>query len=214
MSGHTPSNSGDPHTPEQIRARVRAFFERQQIAVNSPVLTVDEARPVVSVERLRRDLICSAARGQGPTFIAAKIDLLIATVERRHAIEILDGCLAALEDEEESVAGDVAIAPLPPTLQEYRDYLHEKLVERGVPDHLHSGLLAYFTQRRPTGDFLRACLENNFMNAALRADDASERALRRIGQFLAFHTPGTAWGSADTVAHWLAETSPVPTIFD
>lgn len=41
------------------------------------VLSLEEAR-MVSLEDLRADIIRSAARGQGPTFIAAKLDILIA----------------------------------------------------------------------------------------------------------------------------------------
>jgi hypothetical protein len=41
------------------------------------ILQLEEAR-MVSLEDLRADIIRSAARGQGPTFIAAKLDILIA----------------------------------------------------------------------------------------------------------------------------------------
>jgi hypothetical protein len=44
------------------------------------VMTLDEARCDISVEERRADIIRSAARGQGPTFIAAKLDMLIEQV--------------------------------------------------------------------------------------------------------------------------------------
>jgi hypothetical protein len=45
------------------------------------VLTLDEAS-ILPVAELRADIIRSAARGQGPTFIAAKLDYLIAGVRK------------------------------------------------------------------------------------------------------------------------------------
>lgn len=103
---------------------------------------------------------------------------------------------------------------LPPHVQVYRDYLQEKLAERSIPDHLWPGLLAYVCERRPVGGFLTACLENDLTRAVLNADPLSGAALRGIVEFLAWHVPGTAWGSPDIVHAWLAETGPVPTPFD
>lgn len=50
----------------------------------SSVATLDEAH-TLSVDDLRADIIRSAAAGQGPTFIATKLDLLMAGVRRIHA---------------------------------------------------------------------------------------------------------------------------------
>lgn len=103
----------------------------------------------------------------------------------------------------------------PLVLQEYREHLQEKLAERSIPDHLWPGLLAYFTQRRPVGSFLTACLENNLKDAMLRAADPSTvAAIKGIVEFLCWHAPWTSWGSPDAVHAWLADTSPVPTPFD
>lgn len=41
------------------------------------ILQLEEAQ-MASIDELRADIIRSAARGQGPTFIAAKLDMLIA----------------------------------------------------------------------------------------------------------------------------------------
>lgn len=106
-------------------------------------------------------------------------------------------------------------AALPIQIQAYRDHLQEKLFERSIPDHLHPGLLAYFTERRPVGSFLKACLENNLQEARMRAADAQTYfAIKGIVEFLCWHVPATSWGSAENVHAWLAETGPVPTPFD
>lgn len=99
-------------------------------------------------------------------------------------------------------------------LTAYRAHLTLRLTERGVPEHLHRGLLAYFTERRPVGHFLTALLENNLVEAMRRADDESAVALRRLVEFLWSHAPAPAWGSPENVRAWLADVNPVPTPFD
>lgn len=99
-------------------------------------------------------------------------------------------------------------------IEEYRAHLQVRLEERGIPEHLQPGLLAYFTERRPVGGFLTACLCDHLSIAVVRADDESVLALKGIVEFLYWHAPATAWGSPERVQAWLADTSPVPTPFD
>lgn len=96
----------------------------------------------------------------------------------------------------------------------YREHLQTRLFACDVPETLHDGLLAYFTERRPTGSFLRACLSNDLTQAIRRADPINQVALLRIVGFLLNHAPATAWGSPAIVEAWLTDTSPVPTPFD
>lgn len=46
------------------------------------ILQLEEAQ-MASIDELRADIIRSAARGQGPTFIAAKLDMLIVKARAR-----------------------------------------------------------------------------------------------------------------------------------
>lgn len=50
------------------------------------VMTLDEIRGA-TLEELRADIVRSAARGQGPTFIAAKVDRLIELARQRERHE-------------------------------------------------------------------------------------------------------------------------------
>lgn len=80
-------------------------------------------------------------------------------------------------------------------------------VHRGLfllPPHLRRGMRAYLIDRQPTGDFLRAVLANDHMQAIGRADDDSREALPRIAQFLNLHAPAAAHGSSAAVESWLA----------
>lgn len=56
----------------------------------------------------------------------------------------------------------------------------------------------------PTGDFLRAVLENNLSEAILRADDVNLRALPHIVAYVHEHLPAVAWGSKAAVDRWLS----------
>jgi len=96
----------------------------------------------------------------------------------------------------------------------YRQHLRQRLIDSEVPPTLHSGLIEYFAQRRETGSFLRACLENDLREACARADDINRYELHAIVTFLNNFCPSTAWGSPAIVTAWLAEAEPVPEIFE
>jgi hypothetical protein len=71
---------GDPGATFGMSADREACKVHGQEASPVPVggvMSLDEAGCVHSIEERRADIIRSAARGQGPTFIAAKLDMLI-----------------------------------------------------------------------------------------------------------------------------------------
>ncbi len=78
-----------------------------------------------------------------------------------------------------------------------------------IPVTIEAGLRAYAIDRRPTGDFLRAVLENDLTNAALRADPRNQLLLSAIVLYCTSCLPATCWGSAEKVRAWLA-TEPDP----
>jgi hypothetical protein len=73
-----------------------------------------------------------------------------------------------------------------------------------VPPMLLAGLERYRSQRIPTGDFLRAVLENNLKEAVGRADIHSQAALCAITSWCYNNLPSEAWGSPKKVDAWLA----------
>lgn len=60
------------------------------------VMQLEEAR-MATLQDLRADIIRSAARGQGPTFIAAKLDMLI---EKANAKPVIDCPLCGVRVEQ------------------------------------------------------------------------------------------------------------------
>jgi hypothetical protein len=57
----------------------------------------------------------------------------------------------------------------------------------------------------PTGDFLRAVLENNLEQAISRADDINIHALPHIVAYVRECVPSIAWGSSEKVNRWLSK---------
>jgi len=99
-------------------------------------------------------------------------------------------------------------------VSDYRAHLSQRLLESNVPDSLHSGLIEYFAARRPTGSFLRACLENNLREACVRADDINRWHLADIVLFLHGYVPAPAWGSPAAVDAWLNDPAAVPEVYE
>lgn len=99
-------------------------------------------------------------------------------------------------------------------MSDHREHLRHHLRETGVPENLHDGIVAYLTERRPTGSFLKAVLENDLAQAVLRADPVTIKRIRETVLFLHNYAPSPSWGSPHTVASWLADTSPPPELFE
>lgn len=64
-------------------------------------------------------------------------------------------------------------------------------------------LRRYADNRIPTGDFLRAVLENNLKEAFGRADDANIVNLFHIIAYTYNNLPSVCWGSKEKVRKWI-----------
>jgi len=81
-----------------------------------------------------------------------------------------------------------------------------KMSEVGIPDYMQGGLIRYFNERIPTGDFLRAVLENDLMAAFMFADQTNKHSMHHYVMWLYNYAPGRAsgiWGSPEAVSNWL-----------
>ena len=72
-----------------------------------------------------------------------------------------------------------------------------------APEWVKETLTAYVETGRPTGDFLAACLSNDFINAVGRADENSLAHLGDIANFIYNKIPGNSWGSREIVRAWI-----------
>ena len=73
-----------------------------------------------------------------------------------------------------------------------------------MPEPVFRAFKTHVLDRRSAGSFVTACLENDFGQAACRADHTNYPALRRIAQFIHNDLPGNCHGSRAAVAAWLA----------
>lgn len=67
-------------------------------------------------------------------------------------------------------------------------------------------LMAYRDHHRPTGDFLRAVLENDLLTACAHADHINRTRLYRVVQFVYSQLPSPCYGSPEKVNAWLHPT--------
>lgn len=74
-----------------------------------------------------------------------------------------------------------------------------------IPPYMIDGVKRYVLHGIPPGDFLRALLCNDFMEAAGRADDYNFAALGQWARFLYNHVPGECRGSPEHYTAWLGQ---------
>jgi hypothetical protein len=74
-----------------------------------------------------------------------------------------------------------------------------------VPARMHGGLIRYILCGVPTGDFLRALLGNDLIEAVVRADDGNRFAVPAWIVLLCNAAPPPCFGSGGQVARWIAQ---------
>ena len=78
-------------------------------------------------------------------------------------------------------------------------------MEYNIPEHIKESLDAYASERRPTGGFLRAVLENNLSESLGRADEENRRCIFQIVSYIYNELPAPCWGSKEKVEDWLTK---------
>ena len=73
-----------------------------------------------------------------------------------------------------------------------------------IPRYMVKAILRYFNEKLPPGNFLRAVLENDLMNATGRADSENCGVLHVYTALLYNHCPKDSFGSKEAVRAWLA----------
>lgn len=74
-----------------------------------------------------------------------------------------------------------------------------------IPRHMREPFTDYVRNGQVKGDFLMAVLRNDFMGAAVRADDHNVLVLRAWAQFLYQYAPTGCFGSTAAVEQWIGE---------
>lgn len=72
-----------------------------------------------------------------------------------------------------------------------------------LPTHMQHGAKDYIERGLPPGSFMRAVLENNFLEAFGRADQINTAFMRNWADWLYNHCPSTAKGTKERVDAWI-----------
>ena len=73
-----------------------------------------------------------------------------------------------------------------------------------IPDRMMKAIQRYLSYGLEPGDFLTAIIENNFVEAAGRADEENLNNLPAYAAFLYAEVPVDAWGSREKRLAWQA----------
>ena len=72
-----------------------------------------------------------------------------------------------------------------------------------IPNHMHGALARYIVFGISGGKFLTAVMENNLVEACLRADDVNQRHLREWALLVYNDLPMACSGSPEKVKKWI-----------
>lgn len=88
------------------------------------------------------------------------------------------------------------------TAEQRAAYVHPDANWSLIPEHMHGGVYRYVMHGVEPGDFLCALLENDFMEATGRADDANLYALAGWARFMFNYLPGGSFRSKANRMAW------------
>jgi hypothetical protein len=72
-----------------------------------------------------------------------------------------------------------------------------------LPEHMRFAAQMYIEHGQEPGDFLRAVLENNLVEAYGRADDTNTLYMREWASWLYNEAPLNCWGNKEKVDRWI-----------
>jgi len=72
-----------------------------------------------------------------------------------------------------------------------------------LPAYMQECMRAYIEEGQRPGDFLYYILINDFVHAALHADDINQEFLLQYAAFLYWKAPILCWGTAEKVSVWI-----------
>lgn len=87
--------------------------------------------------------------------------------------------------------------------ERYEAELRDTMVEYGIPDYMHDGVVNYVIHGQVSGDFLMAVFRNDLADAAVRADQTNSQLFRQYAWLTHNAVPAAATGSQEKVAKWI-----------
>ncbi len=86
---------------------------------------------------------------------------------------------------------------------ELSDKKIHKMSEYGIPEYMQGGIILYYENGIPPGDFLTAVINNDLKEAVGRADDTNVNALKAYVMWFYNQAPTGSWGHAGACDEWL-----------
>ena len=72
-----------------------------------------------------------------------------------------------------------------------------------LPEHIQSSVQRYIEEGCPTGDFLKAVIQNKLKESFIHADETNTRRMWDIINFFYNEAPGDCWGSQSKMMAWI-----------
>lgn len=85
------------------------------------------------------------------------------------------------------------------------DTQKDKMTEYGIPDYMQGGIVRYYENGIPPGDFLTAVINNNLKEAFGHADDVNVNCLKAYVMWFYNEAPSGSWGYAGAAKDWLSQ---------
>jgi hypothetical protein len=80
-----------------------------------------------------------------------------------------------------------------------------KMDEYGIPERMQGGIIRYYENGIPPGDFLSAVIDNDLSEAVARADDENVHLLKAYVMWFYNQAPSGSWGREGSVQRWISE---------
>ena len=81
--------------------------------------------------------------------------------------------------------------------------MYEHIDYTKIPQHMRDTVYRYINEGVPPGDFLRAVLENDLVEAFATADNTNKKVLNDWVSFIWWDLPVESWGSREKVNLWM-----------
>ena len=73
----------------------------------------------------------------------------------------------------------------------------------GIPEYMRGGIVRYYENGRPPGNFLSAIINNDLAGAVGGADETNGKLLKNYVMWFYNHAPSGTWGYKDAVDDYL-----------
>ena len=80
----------------------------------------------------------------------------------------------------------------------------QALNECSIPEYMRGGIVRFYENGIPPGDFLTAVIDNDLKEAIGRADGTNQHLLWNYVNWFYNHAPSGSWGFAGATEKWLA----------